>query len=222
MCVYLCECVCKCVWVYLCGCVCVSVCECECVCIYICTCVCVCVWVHDAIRPSGCMSRQDPTVTSNQEIPNYFFLPLHPFTLSLSFPPHLPFIIFTLSLSHYIALLTFFCLIFSLLHLIFLFSLPLGWFDLMYLQYRRNKSLLSISEGKPRPPLHAHILLRPRLNAKISLSFKRDFENDHSKLRILVDSRLENQRIWRFVLKSTISIDFKIKGFTLVGVVEYW
>ena len=33
--------------------------------------------------------------------------------------------------------------------------------------------------------------------------FKRDFEIDHSKLRILVDSRLENQRIWRFVLIST-------------------
>ena len=39
---------------------------------------------------------------------------------------------------------------------------------------------------------------------KISLSFKRDFENDHSKLRILVDSRLENRRIWRFVLTLTI------------------
>ena len=47
-------------------------------------------------------------------------------------------------------------------------------------------------------------LLRSQLNAKISLSFKRDFENDHSKLRILVDSRLENQRIWRFVSISTI------------------
>ena len=50
------------------------------------------------------------------------------------------------------------------------------------------------------------ILLRSQLNAKISLSFKRDFENDHSKLRILVDSRLENQRIWRFVLTSTIPL----------------
>ena len=48
------------------------------------------------------------------------------------------------------------------------------------------------------------ISLRSQLNAKISLSFKRDFENDHSKLRILVDSRLENQKIWRFVLTSTI------------------
>ena len=48
------------------------------------------------------------------------------------------------------------------------------------------------------------LLLRSQLNAKISLSFKRDFENDQSKLRILVDSRLENQRIWRFVLNSTI------------------
>ena len=50
------------------------------------------------------------------------------------------------------------------------------------------------------------VLLRSQLNAKISLSFKRDFENDHSKLRILVDSCLENQRIWRFVLISTISM----------------
>ena len=50
------------------------------------------------------------------------------------------------------------------------------------------------------------VLLRSQLNTKISLSFKRDFENDHSKLRILVDSRLENQRIWRFVLTSTITI----------------
>ena len=48
------------------------------------------------------------------------------------------------------------------------------------------------------------ILLRSQLNAIIYLSFKRYFENDHSKLRILVDSRLENQRIWRFVLYSTI------------------
>ena len=38
-------------------------------------------------------------------------------------------------------------------------------------------------------------LLRSQINAKISLSFKRDFENDHSKQRILVDSRLENQRM---------------------------
>ena len=52
----------------------------------------------------------------------------------------------------------------------------------------------------------AVILLRSQLNAKISLSFKRDFENDHSKLRILVDSRLENQRTWRFVLNSTITL----------------
>ena len=42
------------------------------------------------------------------------------------------------------------------------------------------------------------------INAKISLSFKRDFENDQSKLRILDDSRIENQWIWRFVLTSTI------------------
>ena len=35
---------------------------------------------------------------------------------------------------------------------------------------------------------------------------KENFENDHSKLRILVDSRLENQRIWRFVLTSTINV----------------
>ena len=47
------------------------------------------------------------------------------------------------------------------------------------------------------------LLLRSQLNAKISLCFKRDFENDHSKLRILVDSRLENHRLWRFVLTST-------------------
>ena len=39
---------------------------------------------------------------------------------------------------------------------------------------------------------------------KISLSFKGDFENDRSKLRILVDSRLENQRMRSFVLTSTI------------------
>ena len=39
------------------------------------------------------------------------------------------------------------------------------------------------------------MLLWSQLNAKISLSFKRDFGNDHSKLRILVDSRLKNQRI---------------------------
>ena len=52
----------------------------------------------------------------------------------------------------------------------------------------------------------ARILLWSQLNAKISLSFKRDFENDHTKLRILVDSRLENQRIWLFVLNSTINV----------------
>ena len=51
---------------------------------------------------------------------------------------------------------------------------------------------------------YARILLRSQLNAKIYLSFKRDFENDNSQLRILVDSRLENQRIWHFVLISTI------------------
>ena len=51
---------------------------------------------------------------------------------------------------------------------------------------------------------HRHLLLRSQLNDKISLSFKRDFENDQSKLRILVDSRLKNQKIWRFVLISTI------------------
>ena len=51
-------------------------------------------------------------------------------------------------------------------------------------------------------------LLRSQLNAKISLSFKRDLENNHSKLRILVDSRLENHRIWRFVLTSTICPPF--------------
>ena len=56
-----------------------------------------------------------------------------------------------------------------------------------------------------RQPLLIYVLLRSRLNAKISLSFKRDFENDRSKLRILADSRLENQRIWRFVLNSTIN-----------------
>ena len=50
------------------------------------------------------------------------------------------------------------------------------------------------------------LLLRSQLDAIISLSFKRDFENDHSKLRTLVDSRLENQRIWRFVLTSTITL----------------
>ena len=50
------------------------------------------------------------------------------------------------------------------------------------------------------------LLLRSQVNAKISLSFKRDFENDHSKLRKLVDSRLENQRIWRFDLTSTIPL----------------
>ena len=33
------------------------------------------------------------------------------------------------------------------------------------------------------------VLLRSQLNAKISLSFKRDFENDHSKLRILEKSK---------------------------------
>ena len=49
-----------------------------------------------------------------------------------------------------------------------------------------------------------NVLLRSQLNAKITLSFKRDFENDHSKLRILFNSRLENHRIWRFVLISTI------------------
>ena len=49
-------------------------------------------------------------------------------------------------------------------------------------------------------------LLLSQLNAKISLSFKRDIENDHSKLRILVDFRLENQLIWCFVLTSTIEV----------------
>ena len=39
----------------------------------------------------------------------------------------------------------------------------------------------------------APLLLRSQLNAKISLSFKRNFENDHSKLRILVNSRIENR-----------------------------
>ena len=43
-----------------------------------------------------------------------------------------------------------------------------------------------------------NVLLRSQLNAKISLSFQRDSENDQSKLRILVDSRLENQRIQRY------------------------
>ena len=55
------------------------------------------------------------------------------------------------------------------------------------------------------------ILLRSQLNAKISLSFEREFENDHSKLRIFVDSRLENQRIWFFVLTSTISSLYEMK-----------
>ena len=50
------------------------------------------------------------------------------------------------------------------------------------------------------------VALRSQLNAKISLSFTRYFENDHSRLRILVDSRLENQRIWRFVLNSIIAL----------------
>ena len=57
-----------------------------------------------------------------------------------------------------------------------------------------------------------YVLLRSRLNEKISLSFKRDFEKDHSKLRILVDSRLENQRIWRFVMNSTIFTYFSFAG----------
>ena len=38
------------------------------------------------------------------------------------------------------------------------------------------------------------VLLWSQLNAKISFSFKRDFENDHSKLRLLVDSRLEKKK----------------------------
>ena len=46
--------------------------------------------------------------------------------------------------------------------------------------------------------------------ARISLSFKRDFENDHSKLRILVDSRLENQRIWRLVVTATVHLSLYI------------
>ena len=53
--------------------------------------------------------------------------------------------------------------------------------------------------------------------AKISFSFKRDFEYDYSKLRILVDSRLENQRIWRFVLISTISQQSLRKRVTCKG-----
>ena len=54
------------------------------------------------------------------------------------------------------------------------------------------------------------ILLRSQLNAKISLYFEREFENDHSKLRIFVDSRLENQRMWRFVLTSTLCSLFSL------------
>ena len=38
------------------------------------------------------------------------------------------------------------------------------------------------------------------------LSFKRDFENDPSKLQMLVDSRLENQRIWLFVLTEASTV----------------
>ena len=58
----------------------------------------------------------------------------------------------------------------------------------------------------PSSPVTLLVLLRSQTNAKISLPFKRDFENNHSKLRILVDSRLENQRIWCFVLITTISL----------------
>ena len=61
------------------------------------------------------------------------------------------------------------------------------------------------SEGKIRNKERS-LLLRSQLNARISLSFKRNFENDQSKLRILVDSCLENQRTWLFVLNSTIPV----------------
>ena len=61
------------------------------------------------------------------------------------------------------------------------------------------------------PKQYYLLLLQSQLNDKISLSFKRDFENDHSKPRILVDFRLENQIIWHFVLTSTILISERNK-----------
>ena len=40
-------------------------------------------------------------------------------------------------------------------------------------------------------------------------------ENDHSKLRILVYSRLENQRLWPLVVTATIDLSGPKQSFTI-------
>ena len=108
----------------------------------------------------------------------------------------------SLLLSYYLlcSLLIFYYLFYSLLFSYYLF------YSLLLLLFVSGTTRSLSREGVPPGARAAPDLQRPPSRGRGRAQLDRWYivENDHSKLRILVYSRLGNQRIWPFVVTATI------------------